>query len=138
MKHSIKDILTRAKARIEHIEHWCQGDLATDNLNREVEPWSPRAYCFCADGAIQAEIGESHMERLRDYGGVSALEPYGQARDLMDAATRALFPETGGGAFRYQYVAINDGEHDVGYEGAHVDILAVFDEAIARASAAPK
>jgi hypothetical protein len=46
--------LKAAKARIDTPEKWTKGTRARDALGFPVDPQSPRAWCFCAIGAIAA------------------------------------------------------------------------------------
>ena len=57
----VRDILTRARARIADPAKWTQGALARPSNNHTspaVAPSSTYAACWCAEGAIKREAAE--------------------------------------------------------------------------------
>lgn len=108
-------VLTKARALIEDPKHWTQGALARARNGHVVEPTDPRAWRFCALGAID-HIGNPFQ------GVEKSAESYlYEAVKGRDAGV----------------VSTNDGEA-YGAKSraeAHLAILAIYDRAIELAKA---
>ncbi len=53
----IKDVLVRALARLKDGAAWTQNYFARDDAGKECMPENPEAVCWCAIGAVYAELG---------------------------------------------------------------------------------
>jgi hypothetical protein len=125
---SLLENLIAARALIADREHWCQGANAQADTGAPVNIDSPDAYCFCANGALGRACG---VKEDTDYDDWTKSDAFDEASRALTAAANELF---GSG-----YVDVNDGadttadNHDAAYAEAHLQILRVFDHAIAKA-----
>lgn len=117
---STVEVLEAAKARIEDPERWTQGaEARVEQRGREVAPNDPEAACWCAMGALLAELN------LRSVHGQPTFK-------LLARAAREAHPRSRWNAV----VTANDGGSRA---EAHPHLLTIFDRAIslARAEEAP-
>lgn len=124
---NLKKYLMEARALIADIGDWTQRDRAIDADCAEVEPWSPRAICWCADGALAKACGVRSWNR--------PTKSYVEGLKALSKASKELYDMS--------LISVNDGEAEYGVprdalvqayiEAAHTAILRVFDHAIASA-----
>ncbi len=63
LKAGQRDVLLAARALIEDPEHWTTGTFARDSQGGDpVEPYSPKATCFCAAGAALRAMSDLYPE----------------------------------------------------------------------------
>lgn len=106
------EVLQKARDLIADESRWTHGKYARDALGEDVEPTSPEACKFCALGALLAVSGAQYEEE----------------DDLPSiAALRAVCPVDERGR-RRRVPSVNDLD-------GHAAVLALFDEAIAKAQA---
>lgn len=102
-----KDVLQKARKRIEDPAHWTQGAFARNAYGVEVLPDFHTAVCWCAKGAIYATIWETSVD-LGDQ----------QEWDALTVLNLAVGPD-----HHHDVVLLNDSTD-------HATVLAAFDRAI--------
>jgi hypothetical protein len=123
----LKKYLMKARALIADIEDWTQEDHARDADCVVVKPWSPRAICWCADGALAKACGVRSWYR--------PTTSYEEGSKALSKVSEELYGT--------RFIRVNDGEADYGLrrnasdqayiEAAHTAVLRIFDHAIASA-----
>jgi hypothetical protein len=134
MKSTI-DILIEARNLILDINHWTQGMPAKASTGYSIDPKSPDACAWCADGALQRAAGN-------DY------DAYYDASLILAKVARESFFVTQDSA-RFSdtcaYIHVNDGGDiaiddklnlNAAYTLSHANILRCFDLAITREAGA--
>jgi hypothetical protein len=98
----VRELLVRARARIEDPARWCQGDNALDANGAVVASAGTEACRWCADGAVIAEAGG----------------PYGLCGPASGRLRLAAFD-----LYAMDHIDANDGN-------GHAAALAIYDRAI--------
>lgn len=125
---NLKKSLMEARTLIADIEDWAQGSHARDADGTEVEPWSPRAICWCASGALAKACGLRSWDRhtISYDEGVKAMAK--SSKELYGIPF--IYVNDGGANYRLLPYSASDQDRS---EVAHTATLRVFDHAIANA-----
>lgn len=102
-----KELLIKAKAKIEDRNNWTQGYMATDTIGRNLQPSSIYACRWCAMGAMYSFVPPGHDITMR-------------ARYALNEAAKTL-----SSCMNMTATCYND-------HGTHTQVMQMFDLAISR------
>ncbi len=86
---AVRDVLIRARARIEDPQHWTQGWQARDKFGSPVPTRSRRAVRWCPIGAVNVESGVDAGRCIED--GPARLASFNDKPGRTHAEVLALF-----------------------------------------------
>lgn len=123
------EVLVKARAVIEPEGTWAKNALAYDEYGHMVDSASPKAVCWCAEGAVEKVITEAAgPEATEETLSLDCSEIYTVLRKVISAKNiPTKYGTTLGSVNGYN-------DHP---ETTHTDILKVFDDAIEAEKARP-